>query len=253
MAYLIDVILCVLILLVVLLYTKRGAVKSLYGLISTAVAALAAFLLGPAAGLMWIAPLMGGVENGLSRSGAVYDTVYSTMHKAAEVATGVIDIESMINGIPEAMSSLLVRLGVDLEGLVEKFSLTPAKEADLQELAAQIAGPIVEYVSKSIGVVLLFVIVALLMRLLKGLILPLMKLPVLKQADRLLGFVVGVVCAFIYTWVLCVAVSAAVELGFLGEVGAVTASLAEKSYIFRFFCSLSPWDLVNIISDFEKK
>lgn len=243
MAYLMDAILCVLILLVVFLYTKRGAVKSLYGLISAAVAAIAAFLLGPAAGLMWIAPLLGGVE------GAVYDTLY----KAAKAAEGAINIEAMIDGIPEAMSALMMRLGVDLEGLVEKFSLTPAKEADLQELAAQIAGPIVEYISKSVGVVLLFIIVALIMRLLKGLILPLMKLPVLKQADRILGFVVGVVCAFIYTWVLCVAVSAAVEFGFLGEVGAVTASLAEGSFIFRFFCSLSPWDLVNIISVFEKK
>ncbi len=243
MAYLMDAILCVLILLVVFLYTKRGAVKSLYGLISTAVAAIAAFLLGPAAGLMWIAPLLDGVE------GAVYGTLY----KAAKAAEGAINIEAMIDGIPEAMTALMERLGVDLNALVEKFSLTPAKESDLQALAAQIAEPIVEYISKSVGVVLIFIIVALIMRLLKGLILPLMKLPVLKQADRILGFAVGVVCAFIYTWVLCVAVSAAVELGFLGEAGAVTASLAEGSFIFRFFCSLSPWDLVNIISVFEKK
>ncbi len=243
MAYLVDIILGILILLVVLLYTKRGAVRSLYGLISAVVSAVAAFLLGPGVGLKFFAPMMGGLE----------DTVYDTLYKAAKAAEGAIDIEAMVNGIPEGLSGLMSRLGIDFAALVEKFSLTPAKEADLKVLAAQIAEPIVAYTSKAIGIVLVFALAAFLMFLLKGLILPLMKLPVLKQADRLLGFVLGAVCAFIYAWVLCIAVSAAVEVGFLGDKTALVASVADSSFLFRFFCSLSPLDLVNIISVFEKK
>ncbi len=243
MAFLLDAILAILALLIVVVYAKRGAVKSIYGVLSLAVSIGAAFLLGPIVGSMLIKPFFSGAEN------AVYDVLLSVTTTAEE---GLFDIGALFGQLPQELSDLITRCGVDLASLQESFgSMNLATEADLQSLAHTIAEPITEYISQAFGCVGVFLVVSIVLRLLKGILCPLVKFPLIKQADGLIGALLGVVAAVVYVWVICIAISALVEYQFLGEYGDMVVSLAETSAIFRFFCTISPMDLVNIVSVFE--
>ncbi|MBO7375506.1 MAG: CvpA family protein [Clostridia bacterium] len=71
----------------------------------------------------------------------------------------------------------------------------------------------------------------------------------LKKLDAALGAVMGLFIGLIAVFVICLAVSVIVELnlsGFLGEKIAALRGLADDSYVFRFFCQISPFDYINI-------
>ncbi len=242
MAIVVDAILILLMLVTVIVFCKRGAVKSIYGLIATVIACLAAYFLGPVLGNSAIKPMLGGAE----------DAVYEALMPLVESAEGAFDGGAFLDSLPEEVQSLMARCGTDAESLKEAFAnLIDGSEAEIRSLSRTIAGPVTEYAAKALGCVAVFLLVTIGMALLKVILLPLVKLPILKQADGILGAVLGAVCAFAYAWVLCLAVSAVVEYGFLGEYNNTVSSLAEKSVLFRFFCDLSPMDLVNIVSVFK--
>ncbi len=241
MAFLMDAVLILFMIGIIILYAKRGAVKSVYGLLTTVVACLAAFFLGPVIGSSLIKPFLGGTE----------DAVFDALMPIVESVEGAFDIGALFDSIPKEFSDLIARCGADLDSLKESFgTITAGTEADVRELAQVIAGPVTEYVSKALGCVALYLIATIVMLILKGIILPVIKLPLIKQADGLLGAVIGVISAFAYAWIICIALSAFVEFGLLGEYNETLGALAEKSFLFRFFCGISPLDLINITSVF---
>ena len=71
----------------------------------------------------------------------------------------------------------------------------------------------------------------------------------LKKLDAALGAVMGLCIGLIFIFVICLAVSVIVELnlsGYLGEKIEALRKLADESYVFRFFCQISPFDYINI-------
>lgn len=242
MAFLLDVILALLAVLIIFIYAKRGAVKSIYGMLSLVVAGVAAFAFGPVLGNLLVKPFFSGAEN------AVYDALLS----GTTAVEGAFDLSALFANLPQNLADLISRCGVDLAKIQSEYGhINLGTEEQLRELARTIAEPVTQYVSQAIGCVAIFVIARIVMFLLRGIVKPLVKLPLLKQADGIIGGLLGVVSAFAYVWIICIAISAFVELQFLGDFGQTVVSLAETSAIFRFFCTLSPLDLVNIVSVFE--
>ncbi len=241
-AFLMDAILVVFIALMVFLGFKRGAVKSLYGLLAAVVSGLAAFFLGPLVGTGVIMPFMGITE----------DKVYDAIMPLVEKVEGAFNLGALFEKLPEEFTSLIDRCGGDINSLKDSFgSITEGTEDNVRELAQAIAGPVNEYVSKGIGCVAVFLVVLIVVLILKRIILPVMKLPLLKQADKLLGIAVGAVSGFAYAWIICIAVSVFVEFSLVGSYNETLAAISQSSFLFRFFCDLSPMDLVNVVSVFN--
>ena len=73
------------------------------------------------------------------------------------------------------------------------------------------------------------------------------KIPIIKTLNSLLGFVFGVIKGLVIVWILCVTLSIFVESGFMDpETVEVLNNLTKESYIFNFFCTFSPINFINI-------
>ncbi len=238
MNWILDIILVAFILLVIFVNTKRGC-KTILNLLTTVVTFASAYLFGPKVGRLFLGePLQSHVTG----------VVKGLLKKLMGEGDGALSISDLFEKLPEGFVDLLDRTGANIDALKAVFGkMTVATEADLENFANEIALPVAETLASAIGCVLVFVAAYIAMIIVKIIVGGLVKLPVLKQANGILGFVLGVISAFAYTWIICLALSVVVEYGLIEQYNALLSSLAENSYIFRFFCNFSLMDFVNII------
>lgn len=223
-----DIVFAAFALLVVLLYAKRGAVKSIYGVATVVVAGVAAYFFGETVGTTLFSPFLGGVE----------DRVYESLMSMLPSTNGQFNMEALFDQLPQGFSVLLARSGLTATALEEAYgTMTAATAEEVRSLSVTIAAPIIAYISRTLGNILVFSLVSLVMHLLRRVISPILRLPLIKQADKLLGALLGVVAAAIYVWILCLLASLLLECGVLNEAGAVANALAQ-SQVFRFAASL---------------
>ena len=224
-----DVVFAAFALFVVGMYTMRGAVRSLFGILSVVVAGVAAYLLGPKVGSTLITPLLYGVE----------DTVYEMLVSTAASAGGAVDPDTLLAQLPSMFSGM--------ENVVRNTfgEVVATTEESLRAVAHTIAEPVVTYVSHTIGSILVFAAVSVLMFFVGRLIRPLLRLKLLKKADRTVGAVLGIVAAFVYLWVLCLVLGLLMQCGVFRQMQAVSQALS-TSVVFRFFGGLSPLGALNM-------
>ncbi len=218
-----DVVFAVFALFVVWLYAKRGAVMSLFGVLSLVASAIAAYVFGPAIGTTMIAPLLGGVE----------EKVYELLLAAAVSAEESVDIHTLFAELPPIFSGM--------EAAVQNgFGVMVATtEESLRSVAGAIASPVVAYISRTLGCMLVFAAVSIALLFAKRLIRPILRFRPLRAVDRLLGAVLGAVAAVVYVWVICLLLGVLLQCGVMSE-GGVAADALSQSAVYRFFCGLSP-------------
>ena len=73
------------------------------------------------------------------------------------------------------------------------------------------------------------------------------KIPVFNTVNHILGFCFGIVAGVVYVWVICWIISFLVEKHLAGSSTEYVRIIAENSFIFRFFCNLSPLEYINIV------
>lgn len=101
--------------------------------------------------------------------------------------------------------------------------------------------------SKILGYLIIFLVVFILLCILGWIIRgKIKKVPVINTVNKVLGFCLGLVAAFIYVWVICWGVSFIVEKNLAGQAADAVKLIAEKSFLLKFFCNLSPLDYINI-------
>lgn len=238
MDLLVDIILISVFVLTVAVCASRGFIKSVWWLLRAVLSLGSAFLFGEQLGGWIMDRFM------LDKFTSIVEDAIKAI---AGEQNGVFDLSELFSSMPESFQSLLSRFGADAMSLGGTYAgVEHASAGDVNAMAADIAHPVASVVSVALGYVIAFFVSFVLITVIGWVVKLVAELPGIKGMNHLLGGIFGVLCGFVYLWVICLAISAFVESGIAENESRALMELAEHSHLFRFFCGFSPLDYVNI-------
>ena len=190
MQYFLDLSLIALVLVTVIVFWRRGLLRSLMGAAKTVLAVILTYLFGDAAS-DWL------YRTYLQPS--VRTFVHTRLEEHfASVATSY-DLSSLLAAMPEWLQNLLALFDVDSTSLEQKFgSVKQGSLLELEELVNGIADPVVSFISTVIGYAAVFLTASVLLAVLAFILGKLADLPLIRGCDRALGLLLGILCAALY-------------------------------------------------------
>lgn len=234
MNWLIDIVLAAIIVIIILVNTKKGCL-SIFNLLTPIAAFGSAYFVGPILGKDYL-------------HGTILQKVTEVIHKLlTETVQNTVEVnpQNPLEALPDSILMLIEKAGINAEELAGLF-LNP-ESFDLAAMTEKLAAPVANGLSIALGCVIAFVGAWILMLIVKLILSLLVKLPVLKQTSSLIGFVFGCVNAFAVAWALCILVGMLLEYSLLGDYNAMLASAAQDTILFRFFCNLTISDFIYIL------
>ncbi len=199
MSFVLDLIVIAIFVSCVITGVKRGFVRSVMGIVIVVVAILgSSYLSRPLANYLHDAFIRDAVTDEVADSlGDLIDNVDS------------MDLSTLFEEKDQVFTDILERFGIDFEDLKRYFEndLQGNKESEA-EVSEYIAKPLSETLSQAAAFGILFVGIALVLWCVLLLVNQIVKLPVLRGANKLLGAVFGCVTGIAFAWgistVLCV-------------------------------------------------
>ena len=239
MEYIFDIFLLLVLLLVTVISTRRGFVRSVWSSVTMIGSFAVAYAFGPALGeyfcLEYILP-------------KVTEYTFEIIKGLITATEDSYNISELFTSLPEDFVLLAENCGADLNGLQAEFlSAIEISQDSVYELASSIARPLSQTLSHAVGIIITFFAAVIVLTVIGFIVKIIAKIPVIKTLDGVLGFVFGIIKGVIIICMICVAAAIFVECEFMkGEVGVYFKSLTEHSYIFKFICAFSPVDFINI-------
>jgi uncharacterized membrane protein required for colicin V production len=239
MNWLLDILFVLIFLLIVVVSTQKGFVKSIWRTVTVIGSFVVAYIFAPVIG-EWIC------DNFVHQHVTSY--AYGVVAQLVENNAGEYNVSGLFETLPEEFTQLLAHCGTSVEELSSRFSVSlTVSEDELYSMAESIAMPISRTLSNAVAIISVF-LVSILAFALVGLVLKLVvKMPIIHSLDSVLGCLFGVGEGLVIVWILCLLVGLFVEHSFMSNSSnEVLYSLTEGSRIFNFFCELSPIDFINI-------
>ncbi len=222
MAIIIDIILIAVVLLFALIGMKRGFIKEIISLVGVVAAFIAALLISDI-GSSFI------YDSFVDKS--VRDTVSESV--LAQVEN---DTDSIVSSIPQKYLDAADTFGIDIENVVNENIGDTAQDtaASVSEaVSLKIARPMLIPIIRVILFLILFIVIKLIIDLIGRALNIVARLPVIQGANKILGFVIGVLRGVIAAVIICYAFNLVLRYhpdGFLK----IDRSTAEASYIFKW-------------------
>lgn len=191
----VDIALILIFAVTVIVSAKKGFVRSVSGIVAWALAAVLT--------ISFCAEVSDTIYDTVLK-----DTVTNAIDERVEVSNDAEDIASItsqtIQNLPEFVVSAAEAVGIDVEDIEKKSANFTVNERDIASaLEEKVVGPIVRAATKAVVFVLMLLILSsLLAFLLKPVGKLVEKLPLIKQANTLLGAVLGLVKALLLLVVL---------------------------------------------------
>ena len=249
-----DIIVLVIIIAQILNGRRKGLVKTVISMVGILIALVLAFLLarpiGMAIGQTFIAPPM--------RS-----TVISEVAKQAEAAVPAhseqeklssIDLNEILENIPESVQSMLKSFNVSMDGLKEKtkeLEKNQTIEQAKNSLINSIIDPIANGIGMLIAYVLLFIIFMIAIKILSGLSGIITKLPVIKQLNKSGGAIAGFIYGLVTVILLCSIINLAAPL-IQKENTDFNGDTINKTVVFKHFYNFNPLKFISSIESMGK-
>lgn len=237
MSFAIDIILIIICVLTVFLGTRRGFVKTLMSLLSVIVALICSYTFTPMfadflSEKFFMAPVAGSIAD--------------TLRSLVPEVDGQYDLLGLLNDMPQTLASILERYNINPEELKASVeSLTVGGDESVTALAGMIAEPIVEMISTVVAFITIFVVLTVVLGIITAIINSVFKLPVLRGANTLLGFLLGVVTALVILFVYSSLVSAlVVSLGSISPEW-FGSDVIEGTLVVKFFAELDFFSILN--------
>ncbi len=227
MNFIFDGILLIVFFTVVITGAKRGFIKSIMGICTLIAALFVAFAFTP--------PVAKFIEE-IPAVREISEGITETIQSLTETDTQTYDLQRLFSDMPDSFRQILERYGADESKLAAALSPQPeADRSDVDTLASLIASPVVNAISGVLAFLLLFVVTVIALKLITWLLDMLFQLPVLKTANTMLGFVVGVISALVWLWIL-----SALSVIFIRAMASVSPAyfnetLIENTVILKFF------------------
>ena len=189
----IDIALCLISVILIIRYTCKGALKSIFSYIKVFLAIGIAFLLrNPVASLL----------NKMFMTESITDWVYNSLTATAKgVEPDGLNIVKLYQETPSFFTNILSKFGIDLTDFDAAIEALPgASEEQIAELSTNIGGSIALMLSTIIAVVVVFILAIILLTVLVNLLNKVTKLPVLNFVNKILGAVIGVLISLTVIW-----------------------------------------------------
>lgn len=195
MSLILDIIVIVVAVVAVTSGIRRGFIKSFMSLVSTLVAFVAAWVFTPT-----VSALLSAKVFSAPITGSVRSTLMSLLTHNGEGY----DLSKLFEDFPEAFSQLISKFGADSASLKAEYGSNSAASTEVvDKLAQKISDPIVSLVSNVVAFIGLFVVALILLFIITAIIEFFAKLPVIRSANKLLGFVFGLLSAAFSVILLC--------------------------------------------------
>lgn len=226
MKYLLDAVVILIFLLCVFIGRKRGFIKTVTGIVAfLAALAVSALLSGPVAGLIY--------------DKAVEPTIVETVNTQVEQAEGsaIEKLNSAYQSLPAVVKNLLAQTGIenvdDLAQMMPTGTNTPVSES-----VNAVVEPLLLPLIKALCSLLLFFIVYIVAGIVLRVLNIVAKLPLLKQVNKALGLVGGIVSGAL--WAL-LAVTVIQVLAATGAAdGAVTLQTIGETTVVNWITGVNP-------------
>lgn len=189
----IDLVLVILTVTLVIRYTIKGAVKSIFSFVKTFLAIAVAYLFRNP-----VAKLINEMFMGNWVRGWVYDSLYASA-RGGEIKG--INFVNVYEKTPKFFTNILSKFDMDLSGFNEAISSLPhATDEQIGALADNIGSSVSLLLSMILGMVVIFILSLLVLTFIINLFDKVTRLPVLNFVNRILGAVIGLLIAAMVIW-----------------------------------------------------
>ena len=227
MSLAIDAVILFAAVIIIWLGAKRGLIRSVMGLVSGVASVIAAYAYTPLlSAYIKKNYLIENIQNGIA------ETLRSL---ALDTETDLYNLDRLAADLPEPFTSILERYNIDVASFTEQIrGLTGCSEDVVNAFAAQIAAPTTDVIASVIAFAILFLAVLIVLSLMTGLLDLIFTLPVLRSANMLLGFLLGVVEAAFFACLLATVMSVLIQsLGAI-DPGTFGTDVVDDTIICRF-------------------
>lgn len=234
MGYIMDIIIVVLMAICIISATKKGFIKTVMGTVSLLLALILTFAFyKPVKEKMLESDMMDGLKT----------TITEKLESIEVDSEGNFDIESLMENKPTEFIELLESFGIDYNELRLQYEgwLSDSSTDIREKLIKTIINPIIDFLASGIALLALFLVCFFAIKLATFMLDKVFTLPLLKQANKALGFVAGAINGFVTVYVFCAIV--VLLIPFLKTKGIDLDP--ETSFIFKYFS-----DETNIVLNF---
>jgi len=180
--------------------TSKGFIRSVMGLISAGASLFAAYA---------YAPVLAVYVKEKFLTGRIADGIAETLRSLAfDTSTDLYDMDRLAADLPEPFIGILDRYGINIAEFSYKLrGLTGCDENAVYNFAEEIADPTSSVLASVISFIVIFIGVFIALSLVTSLLDLIFRLPILKSANMVLGFLFGCAEAAVVAFVLAVVLS----------------------------------------------
>lgn len=229
MSFIIDIAILAIALTAVCHGVSKGFVKSGMRLASVILALVCVF--------SFTAPLSSWLEEAFIKE-RVSNLTEDTLNSIVNAGSERLEIDEVLNDRPEALSNFAERFKFDISDIEEYYNdfLSNLTRSDaLEALSEKIAAPTAASISTVCAAIIIF-LATLLVCLIAAYLLDLLcRLPVLKQLNKILGGLFGVITALLSSWAI-----ANISVGLINALQTIRPDIFNESaitgsFILKFF------------------
>lgn len=225
MGLILDLILILTFVFTVIFYTHKGFIKSCFGLCKYIIAFGVAYLFAPQLSQIFFDTFM--YDN-------VNASVYKWMSDILFNSDGQLNIQDFVNQIPQFISNLLKSIGVSLSSFVADNGNDIINEELLTSISSSVSASIAEFLSDAVAYVSIFLLSVIILTISVFILDKICKLPVLKQLNKTLGFIFGIICAMINTMAVCAIITIILNIVGVKNPDLIPEIICKKTVIYDF-------------------
>ena len=195
MSWILDVLVIAVFLGTIISYTRQGFVKAVLGFGKTLISAIVAAFFGPKVSAFIAEKLIGT---------RIAQRVYGILLSLYSGSTDAFDLTLLFEQLPEGFVRMVERFGGSISELEAQYgNMTAATQENLMSFSQSIAQPITRIISDLFGYLLVFLAAYVCFALFANLISKVFEIPMLKQINHILGFILGLVFGALNTLIFC--------------------------------------------------
>lgn len=195
MSLILDIIVIVVAVTAIANGVRRGFVKSFMSFVSTLVAFVSAWI---------FTPVVSSILSEKVFSGPITASIKSTLMSLLTSNGEGYDLSKLFEDFPDAFSELISKFGADSANLRAEYGANTSASAEVvDKFAESISSPIVSLISNVVAFIGIFVVALILLFIITAIIEFFAKLPVIRSANKLLGFVFGALIATFSVVLMC--------------------------------------------------
>ena len=241
-ALIIDLVFFAAFLVIIIVNTVRGFVKAFMKLGSSIVSVILAGIFSGKLGQVFHDWFMADWLNE-----KIANITLSAMPSLEGVPDGfTVTINDLLTAMTGKFSLLLSIAGVNMAELSGSYGSLPATEENVLLMSAHIGDNLSMILAKGLAFIVIFLASLLLFALVTSLLNAATELPVIKTANRILGFIFGVLSALIIGSIGSFVVTKAIEIISVFSETVSALHIAEDSMALRLF---DKYNLVSLIFD----